>query len=404
MIPSTTAMPSAPLVALLPGKSKLFYARHPWVFPNAVAPIAAPISNGAIVQLVSHTGHFVGWGLYNAQSRIRIRIHSWDRENPPGPALWQHRIQTAANLRRDLGLMNPDGACRLINSEGDLFSGLVVDRFGGWLVAQISSLGISQNIDTILDILEEEIKPEGIIRRQDNEMARLEGFDPIDALARGKAPPERLLFQEHGLTFGVNLLEGQKTGYYLDQRDNRILAASLAKGRTVLDAFTYAGGFALRAAAAGAQSVVAIDQSQSALDIAALNAEANGFSNKITFHKAEVFDDLSARVSRGERYGLVIVDPPKFARAKNRVEEAMRGYRRLIALALRLTEPEGRVAICSCTGSVSREMLENLIGQVAAEERRDARILHAGGAAPDHPIAMSCPESGYLKFFLLAVS
>ena len=179
-------MPSAPLVALLPGKSKLFYARHPWVFPNAVAPIAAPISNGAIVQLVSHTGHFVGWGLYNAQSRIRIRIHSWDRENPPGPVLWRHRIQTAANLRRDLGLMNPDGACRLINSEGDLFSGLVVDRFGGWLVAQISSLGISQNIDTILDILEEEIKPEGIIRRQDNEMARLEGFDPIDALARGK--------------------------------------------------------------------------------------------------------------------------------------------------------------------------------------------------------------------------
>jgi 23S rRNA (cytosine1962-C5)-methyltransferase len=190
----------------------------------------------------------------------------------------------------------------------------------------------------------------------------------------------------------------------LDQRDNRILAASLAKGRTVLDAFTYAGGFALRAAAAGAQSVVAIDQSQSALDIAALNAEANGFSNKITYHKAEVFDDLSARVSRGERYGLVIVDPPKFARAKNRVEEAMRGYRRLIALALRLTEPEGRVAICSCTGSVSREMLENLISQVAAEERRDARILHAAGAAPDHPIAMSCPESGYLKFFLLAVS
>lgn len=404
MIPSTTAMPSAPLVALLPGKSKLFYARHPWVFPNAIAPLNEPIPNGAVIQLVSHTGHFVGWGLYNAQSRICIRIHSWDRDCPPGPDLWRHRIQTATNLRRDLGLMDPDGACRLINSEGDLFSGLVVDRFGGWLVAQISSLGISQNIDSILDILEEVIRPEGIIRRQDSEMARLEGFDPIDALARGKAPPDRLLFQEHGLRLGVNLLEGQKTGYYLDQRDNRILTASLAKGRTVLDAFTYAGGFALRAAAAGAQSVVAIDQSQTALDMAAANAGMNGLSSIITFHKAEVFEDLSARVSRGERYGLVIVDPPKFARAKNRVEEAMRGYRRLITLAMRLTEPEGRLAICSCTGSVSRDMLENLIGQVAAEERRDTRLLHANGAAPDHPIATSCPESGYLKFFLLAAS
>ena len=300
--------------------------------------------------------------------------------------------------------MNPEGACRLINSEGDHFSGLVVDRFGRWLSVQASSLGLSQRLEEILDILMDETACLGIIQRQDKEMARLEGIDPFEGLCRGQSPPERLQFQEHGLTIGVNLVEGQKTGYYLDQRDNRLAAAALAKDRSVLDAFTYAGGFAMRAAFAGARSVIAVDQSQNALEMATANSQANGLADIISFKKAEVFEDLSERVESGEQFGLVIVDPPKFARGKNRVEEALRGYRRLFTLAFRLTEEDGRIVLCSCTGSVTKDMLLDLISQVAAEERKDARIIRAAGAAPDHPVATSCPESDYLKCFILAVS
>lgn len=346
----------------------------------------------------------MAWGLYNGKSRVRVRLHSWVKEHPPEPRLWRDRIRAAIRLRRDLGLMDPDGACRLVNSEGDHLSGLVVDRFGRWLSVQASSLGLSQRIEEILDILMDETACEGIIRRQDNEMARLEGMIPTEGLCRGQSPPDRLEFNEHGLTIGVNLVEGQKTGYYLDQRDNRLAAAALAKGRSVLDAFTYAGGFAMRAARSGARSVVAVDQSQNALEMAAANAQANGLANSISFQKAEVFEDLGQRVENREKFGLIVVDPPKFARGKHRVEEALRGYRRLFTLAFRLIEEDGRLVLCSCTGSVTRDMLLELISQVAAEERKDARVLRVAGAAPDHPVATSCPESDYLKCFILAVS
>lgn len=395
---------SAPRIALLPGKSRLFYSRHPWVFPGAIAEPGELIPDGATVQLVSHTGSFVAWGLYNSKSRIRVRLHSWERDRPPGSALWRDRIRAAIRLRDELGLMDPGGACRVVNSEGDHLPGLVVDRFGAWLSVQVSSLGLNQRIDEILDILMDETRCKGIMLRHDKEMARHEGMDPAEGMARGQTPPARLEFLEHGLSIGVNLTEGQKTGYYLDQRDNRVAAAAMARGRSVLDAFTYAGGFALRAALAGARSVVAIDQSQAALDMALENARNNGLENKISFRKAEVFADLAHRVDSGEKYGLVIVDPPKFARGKNRLEEALRGYRRLFTLALRLAEEDGRVVCCSCTGSVTREMLSALLAQVASEERRDARVLRVAGAAPDHPVATSCPESDYLKCFILAVS
>ena len=401
---STDSASTPPRVTLLPGKSRLFYSRHPWVFPGAISHFEHGIPDGSLVQLVSHTGNFVGWGFYNAKSRVRVRLHSWEKGKPPGPSLWRDRIRAAIRLRRDLGLMNPEGACRLINSEGDHFSGLVVDRFGRWLSVQASSLGLRQRLEEILDILMDETSCLGIIQRQDKEMARLEGIDPFEGLCRGQSPPERLQFQEHGLTIGVNLVEGQKTGYYLDQRDNRLAAAALAKGRSVLDAFTYAGGFAMRAAFAGARSVIAVDQSQNALEMAAANSQANGLADIISFKKAEVFEDFSERVESGEQFGLVIVDPPKFARGKNRVEEALRGYRRLFTLAFRLTEEDGRIVLCSCTGSVTKDMLLDLISQVAAEERKDARIIRAAGAAPDHPVATSCPESDYLKCFILAVS
>jgi len=396
--------PAFPRVTLLPGKSRLFYSRHPWVFPGAIAFADSGIPDGAVVQLCSHTGSFIGWGFFNSRSRVRVRLHSWEKERPPSPALWRDRIRSAIRLRREQGLMDPDGACRLINSEGDHLSGLVADRFGPWLSVQVSSLGLSQRLSSLLAILADETRCRGIILRQDKEISKLEGIEQADGPCHGEAPPPRVEFLEHGLRIGVNLAEGQKTGYYLDQRENRLAVAPLAKGRTVLDAFTYAGGYALRAAQAGARSIVAIDQSHGALEMAAENARINELDGRVSWLRAEVFEDLAARVETGQKFGLLILDPPKFARAKNRVDEALGGYRRLFSLAFRLAEEDSRLVLCSCTGSVTRNMLLELISQVAAEERRDARLIRVSGAAADHPIASSCPESEYLKCFVLGVS
>jgi 23S rRNA (cytosine1962-C5)-methyltransferase len=385
-------------VVLLPRRARPFYGRHPWVFPGAIAAVEGDPADGAEVDLVSHAGNFIARGLYNSKSKIRVRLYSWSPETPLDRAFFRDRLEAAVRLRRDiLGLDGPGRACRLVFSEGDGLPGLTVDRYDRWLTVQFTSLGLAQRRDLLAELLVELAQPVGVYLRTERGIGRLEGLELQDGPLWGRPPDGPVTVEEDGVRFLVNFEEGQKTGFYLDQRANRRAVARLAAGRRVLDAFCYTGGFGLHAARAGAASVLGVDSSEPALDLARANAKLNGLDGVVSFDREEVFARLDALAAAGEKFGLVVLDPPKFARSQGAVEEALRGYRRLQTLALRLLEPDGILVTCCCSGLITAEMLADLLAQLAVEERRDVQILERRGQAPDHPVAVTCPESNYLK-------
>ena len=395
---------TTPRVILQPRRARPFYGRHPWVYPGAIASVEGDPADGAEVDLVSHTGNFIARGLYNSRSKLRVRLYSWDAGAALDRDFFRDRLAAAVRLRHQiLGLDSPTGACRLVFSEGDGLSGLTVDRYGRWLAVQFTSLGLAQRRDMLAELLRELVEPEGIYLRTERGIGRLEGLELQDGPLLGTPPQGPILIEEDALTFLVNLAEGQKTGYYLDQRDNRRAVARLAGGRRVLDAFCYAGGFGLHAARAGAREVLGVDSSEAALELARANADRNGLADRVRFLKAEVFDQLDRLAGGGERFGLVVLDPPKFARSQGAVEEALRGYRRLQTLALQLLEPDGLLVTCCCSGLITADMLVELLAQLAAEAKRDVQILERRGQASDHPVAVTCPESNYLKCLICRV-
>jgi 23S rRNA (cytosine1962-C5)-methyltransferase len=394
---------SAGRVVLQPRRARPFYGRHPWVYPGAISAVEGEPADGAEVDLVSHTGNFIARGLYNSHSKIRVRLYSWAADVPLDRAFFHDRLAAALRLRRDLlRLDGPGRACRLVFSEGDGLSGLTVDRYDRWLVAQFTALGLAQRRDLFAELLAELTGVEGIYLRTERGIGRLEGLELHDGPLWGSTPAEPITVEEAGLRFLVNLAEGQKTGYYLDQRDNRTAVAPLTAGRRVLDAFCYSGGFGLHAARAGATAVVGVDSSEPALELARANARLNGLDN-VTFVAADVFDHLAALAEAGERFGVVVLDPPKFARSQGAIEEALRGYRRLQTLGLRLLESDGILVTCCCSGLITGDMLTDLLAQLAVEERREVQLLERRGQAADHPVAVTCPESNYLKCLISRV-
>jgi 23S rRNA (cytosine1962-C5)-methyltransferase len=345
----------------------------------------------------------VARGLYNSRSKIRVRLYSWSPDVPLDKNFFHERLAAALRLREVmLGLTGPGRACRLVFSEGDGLSGLTVDRYDRWLVVQFTSLGLAQRRELLADLLEELTRPEGIYVRTERGIGQKEGLELQDGPLRGRTPTEAAVIEEDGLRFLVQVTEGQKTGFYLDQRDNRRAVARLSVGRRVLDAFCYTGGFGLYAARAGAREVLGIDASEPALVLARENARLNELPN-VSFVHEDVFTHMDHLVRAGERFGLVVLDPPKFARSRQAVEEALRGYRRLQTLALRLLEPDGILTTCCCSGLITLEMLEDLLAQLAAEERRDIQVLERRGQAADHPVSVACPESSYLKCLICRV-
>jgi 23S rRNA (cytosine1962-C5)-methyltransferase len=271
-----------------------------------------------------------------------------------------------------------------------------VDRYGDWLAVQFTALGLAARREMIAEVLRELLQPRGIYLRTEKGIGKLEGVELHDEPLWGEPPPPDLTIEENGLRFLVNLAEGQKTGYYLDQRDNRAEVARMCPGKRVLDAFCYTGGFGLYAAKAGAAEVLGIDASEPALELARRNAIANGLAN-ISFEHADVFRHLADLAAAGRKFDVLVLDPPKFARNRAAVPEALKGYRRLHQLAMKLLDRDGVLVSCCCTGLISMTDLEDVIGQVAVEAKRDLQLLERRGPAPDHPVAVTCRESGYLK-------
>jgi 23S rRNA (cytosine1962-C5)-methyltransferase len=385
-----------PRVVLQPRRARPFFGHHPWVFAGAIAAVEGDPADGDVVDLFSDRGQLVARGLYNSQSNIRVRLYTWNPEAALDREFFRQRLGAAIRLRELLGVGGAGRACRLVFSEGDGLSGLTIDQYDCWLVVQFTALGLARRQDMLVDLLREMLQPAGIYLRTERGIGQLEGLQLHDGPLWGDTPSEPIAIEENGLRFQVNLAEGQKTGFYLDQRDNRQAAARLAAGRRVLDAFCYSGGFALHAARQGAQAVLGVDQSAAALDLARANARLNGLEN-VAFAQDDVFDHLGRLAVAGERFGLIILDPPRFARTRHAVEEALRGYRRLQGLALRLLEADAFLMTCCCSGLISAAMLEEQLAQVAIEAQRDVRLLEARGAAPDHPVSVTCLESQYLK-------
>jgi 23S rRNA (cytosine1962-C5)-methyltransferase len=394
---------SLPRVVLLPKRARPFYGRHPWVYPGAIAGTEGDPADGAVVDLVSHGGHFVARGIFNSRSKLRVRLYAWNEAEALDAHFFRVRLASALQLRRDvLGYDRSGQACRLVFSESDGLSGLVVDRYDRWLTVQFTALGLAQRREVIAEELMKLVQPEGIYLRTERGIGQLEGVELEDGLLRGHVPAGFIAIEEDGLTFRVHLTQGQKTGFYLDQRENRIALAPWMRGRKILDAFCYTGGFGLHAARAGAASVLGVDSSELAIMLARDNALLNQLTN-VTFRCADVFEALSELKAAGDKFGAVILDPPKFARSRRAIDDALRGYRRLQSLALSLLEPNGLLVMCCCSGVIGEEMLEDLLADVAVDAGRPLQILARRGQSPDHPISATCPETAYLKCLVCRV-
>ncbi|MBI2827327.1 MAG: class I SAM-dependent rRNA methyltransferase [Planctomycetia bacterium] len=390
-------------VILKPQKARPFFGRHPWVLDSAIDHVEGHVADGGVVDLLSHTGKFVARGLYNPHSRIRVRLYTWSPADVLDEDFWRRRIAQAVERRRQLGYDRPEGAARLIYSEADGLSGLVVDRYAHYLVAQVTALAMQTRVDRLLPLLVEAVAPQGIVVRTDRALARLEGLASDEERSWGAVPEGPVFIEEHGIRYGIELGIGQKTGFYLDQRENRRAAAAYVRGGRVLDLFCYTGGFSLAAARLGAAShVLGIDGSQKAIAVAHAGVELNSLPG-VRFEVADCFDALDALVAEGERFDMVILDPPKFTRSRKSVDEALRAYHRINRLAVTLIPPGGTLVTCSCSGSVTREDFLYMLAGVAQQSGRDIQVLEQRGAAPDHPVSATCLETEYLKCFICRV-
>jgi 23S rRNA (cytosine1962-C5)-methyltransferase len=397
-LPSGTAI-------LKPRRARPFFGRHPWVLDSAIDRVEGEPADGDVVDLQTHDGNFVARGLWNSRSRLRVRLYAFGAPVPLDDALWRSRLATAVALRKSLGLDDPAGGCRLVNSEGDDLSGLIVDRYGDYLAVQVTALAMERRLETIGDTLESLVAPRGILLRgAERGLSKLEGLHLPDRVLRGTEPTGPVFVVEHGLRFGVDLAEGQKTGFYLDQRENRRAAAQYARGRRVLDMFSYSGGFALACAVAGrAASVLAVDTSAKATALIEANAALNGVAN-VTAETADAFEKLDSLAAAGETFGMVVLDPPKFARSRASLDDALRAYHRINRVACDLLEPGGILVTCSCSGSVSREDFLQMLAGVAQRAGRTLQLLEVRGAAADHPVSASCLEGEYLKCVIARVA
>lgn len=402
--------PELPMVRLRPGREGPSRGRHPWIFSGAVGSTRGEPADGDEVRVESAGGEFICRGLWNSNSQILVRGYRWE-DLPIDETFLRQRLRSALEYRRVLSRASrtpppdadPSSAVRLVFSEGDGLSGLTVDRYGEWLSVQFTSLALARRMDLLLDLLEKEVSPRGILLRTEKGIGEEEGLVLRDGLLRGEAPPEGLELDENGLALRVDLRTGQKTGFYLDQRDNRRLAASLATGRSAADVCCYTGGFALSMARAGAISVVGVDASAPALELAASNARSNGVEDRVVFQRSDALRWLQGEAEAGRRYGMVVLDPPRFARSRRGIASALQGYGRLNEAAVRVLEPGGLLLTCSCSGRVSREEFLGVLGGVAERTGRPLRILEVTGQAPDHPVSASCLESAYLKAVVLEV-
>jgi 23S rRNA (cytosine1962-C5)-methyltransferase len=390
-----------PSVTLLPGRHRRAESGHPWIFSNEVRMDAAAraISPGALVTLRRGDDTPLGVAMFNPHTLLAARLLDRDAARPIGHRFFVRRVRCALDLRERLF---DAPYYRLVHAEADGLPGLVVDRFGTVLVVQSNAAGMARLEPLILEALRELLEPSAIVLRNDSPVRTLEGLPSETGVATG-AVAEPVLVPENGAVFDADLIAGQKTGWFFDQRDNRRFVAALARGSRVLDLYCCSGGFAVQAAHAGAAAVLGIDRSEPALALAAAAAARNGVAEICTFRRAEVFDEASRLAAAGERFDIVIADPPAFARSRKDVPSALRGYRKLARLAASVAVTGGILFLASCSHNVGEAEFAEAVRRGLGDAGRNGRIIRMAGADADHPIHPALPETAYLKTLTLAL-
>jgi len=393
------------VIQLKRGREKSLRRRHPWIFSGALESVKGKPESGDTVEVFGSDRKLLARAAYSPASQIRARVWTFDPAEEVDAAFFRNRVQKALALRAALPAARHANALRLIHGESDGLPGLVVDRYADVLVAQFLAAGVERWREPILDALQELAACEAIYERSDAEVRKLENLPPRAGFVRGNRNATRCPILEYGLNFRVDVEQGQKTGFFLDQRENRQRVRALAAGREVLDGFCYTGGFAINALAGGATRIYAIESSKDALQVAKENLAANPFdAAKVEFAQADVFAHLRKLRDQNSRFDLVVLDPPKFAPTAAQAKNAARAYKDINLLAFKLLRPGGLLATFSCSGGVDAALFQSIVAGAALDAGVNAKMIERFGAAADHPVALEFPEGEYLKGVLAVVT
>jgi 23S rRNA (cytosine1962-C5)-methyltransferase len=387
-------------VVLKRDRAKPVLQRHPWIFSGAIERVEGDVVDGDVVEARDFGGNWLARGILNRRSQITVRLLSWQQDEPIDHDFWQRRLEQAVAARRSLADSPHTTAYRLVHAESDYVSGLIVDRYGEWLVVQFLTLGVEQRKQELVDLLVGSVDGvRGVYERSDVDVRAKEGLGPRTGLLWGEDPPEWVEVLENGRRFLVDVRQGHKTGFYLDQREDRARLLDFCAGAEVLDVFAYTGAFSVYAETGGASRLTLIESASAALDLARQNLACNGFERRhgVEYVEGDVFSVLRGYRAQERRFDVVVLDPPKFAHSEREVKRAARAYKDVNLLAFQLLRPGGTLFTCSCSGAVSADLFQKIVFGAAVDAEREAQIVGYLAQGADHPVALTFPEGAYLK-------
>jgi len=387
-------------VILKKNREDALIRHHPWIFSGAIERVEGELPVGATVTVCNAAGKSLALGAYSPASQIRVSLWNFDPQDLIDKRFFKYRLQAAIEARKDLAASS--NAQRLVFSEADSLPGLIVDRYADVVVCQFLSAGADYHKPLILECLQELLPCRSIYERSDVSTRSKEGLNESSGLLIGEEPPEHVLIRENGLSYQVNIREGHKTGFYLDQRDNRAMVASLSGGREVLNCFSYTGGFGLAAMAGGAKSVINIDSSEQSLQMASNNAALNNMDSEcFSVMAADVPSSLREMQNAQQSFDLIVLDPPKFIDNKQQIDRGARAYKDINLQAFKLLRPGGLLFTFSCSGLMPDRLFQKIVADAALDAQCQAQIIHQLTQASDHPVSLNFPEAAYLKGFCI---
>ncbi|MBD1367532.1 class I SAM-dependent rRNA methyltransferase [Mucilaginibacter sp. ZT4R22] len=391
-------------VVLKKGKEKAVLHKHPWVFSGAIDKVQGKPVNGEIIRLLSSQDAFLAYGFYNDQSRVAVRLLEWDEAVAVDADWFRQKVCTAVAGRAHILADGDTDTCRLIFSESDYLPGLIVDKYAGHLAVQVLTSGMQNAMPVIIAELNALLSPLSIFDKSDATSRAHEGLETNNVLLAGTEPPELVMVKENGITYGINIAEGQKSGFYCDQRYNRKLLASYARGKKVLDCFSYTGGFTLNALREGAASVTSVDSSALAIETLTENIRLNGFeASAHNAIKSDVNVQLRKFREEGEKFDIIVLDPPKYAPSRSALDRASRAYKDLNRLGMQLLNSGGLLATYSCSGAMDMETFKQVLAWAALDAGKQVQFIYQFHQPEDHPVRASFPEGEYLKGLLCRV-